>query len=173
MAARKKASKSNLNKSKSPRFINNRQLVNENDLEEGSKKILNNNIKNNSTGLFNHRDRSAMIILVILYLLQGVPTGLAFGSIPFLLKSKLSYSQIGVFSLSTYPYSLKLFWSPIVDAWFSPRIGRRKSWIIPVQVVVGLMMYWMSFWIEDSLNKVGLYYCIHSFVLYLLLLGNT
>lgn len=34
-------------------------------------------------------------------LIQGIPIGLAFGSIPFLLKSKLSYSQLGTFSLAT------------------------------------------------------------------------
>lgn len=48
--------------------------------------------------------------------------GLTMGSIPFLLQSKASYTEIGIFSLSSYPYSLKLFWSPIVDAIFSDRI---------------------------------------------------
>lgn len=51
-----------------------------------------------------------------------------------MLQSKLSYSQIGVFSLAAYPYSLKLFWSPIVDSCYSLRAGRRKSWIVPIQV---------------------------------------
>ncbi|KAJ3125576.1 hypothetical protein HK100_010733 [Physocladia obscura] len=42
-------------------------------------------------------------------LLQGVPLGLVLGSVPFLLKSKLSFSDIALFSLSSYPYSLKIF----------------------------------------------------------------
>lgn len=37
---------------------------------------------------------------------------------PFLLKARLSYSDIGVFMLATYPYSLKLLWSPVVDSCF-------------------------------------------------------
>jgi hypothetical protein len=49
-------------------------------------------------------------------LLQGIPVGLAFGTMPFLLKARLSYSDIGVFMLATYPYSLKLLWSPVVDS---------------------------------------------------------
>jgi hypothetical protein len=77
-------------------------------------------------------------------MLQGIPVGLAFGSIPFLLRAKLSYSQIGIFTLCTYPYSLKLLWSPIVDSIFSPKLGRRKSWIVPIQTIVGLMMWWMA-----------------------------
>jgi len=45
--------------------------------------------------------------------------GLTMGSIPFLLQSKASYTEIGIFSLASYPYSLKLLWSPIVDAVYS------------------------------------------------------
>lgn len=33
-------------------------------------------------------------------LIQGVPVGLAMGSVPFLLKSRLSYSQLAIFSLA-------------------------------------------------------------------------
>lgn len=53
----------------------------------------------------------------------------------------LSYSQFGLFSLAGYPYSLKLLWSPIVDQIYSQRLGRRKSWILPVQLLVGAMFY--------------------------------
>ncbi|RUS15696.1 acetyl-coenzyme A transporter 1-domain-containing protein, partial [Endogone sp. FLAS-F59071] len=60
-------------------------------------------------------------------LLQGIPVGLSFGSIPFLLKSRLSYSQIAIFSLSSWPYSLKLLWSPVVDSVYWPNIGRRTD----------------------------------------------
>ncbi|CDS82249.1 related to putative acetyl-coenzyme A transporter [Sporisorium scitamineum] len=100
------------------------------------------------------QDQRAMILLVVLYLLQGVPVGLAFGTMPFLLKSKLSYGDIGFFMLCTYPYSLKLFWSPIVDSTFVNELqlpllgkislGRRKSWIVPVQTVVGVMFWYLS-----------------------------
>ncbi|KAL7417056.1 acetyl-coenzyme A transporter 1-domain-containing protein [Mrakia frigida] len=90
------------------------------------------------------KDRKNFALLILLYLLQGLPIGLTFGTLPFLLKSKLSYSQLALFSLSTYPYSLKLLWSPIVDACFSAKIGRRKSWIIPVQALIGCAMWWLG-----------------------------
>lgn len=88
-------------------------------------------------------------------LLQGLPIGLTFGTLPFLLKAKLSYSQLALFSLSTYPYSLKLLWSPIVDACFSARIGRRKSWIIPVQALIGCAMWWLGGRIDGWLAEVS------------------
>lgn len=90
------------------------------------------------------KDRKAFFVLVMLYLLQGVPVGLAFGSVPFLLKAKLSYSQVGIFSLAAYPYSLKLLWSPIVDAIYSPKVGRRRSWIIPIQAVSGCTLIYLG-----------------------------
>ncbi|KAK6199406.1 acetyl-coenzyme A transporter 1-domain-containing protein [Scheffersomyces amazonensis] len=96
-------------------------------------------------------DRPAFFVLVILYLLQGVPVGLAFGSIPFILKSKLSYAQVGIFSLAAYPYSLKLIWSPIVDAFYSPKIGRRRSWIIPIQTISGLTLIYLGKGIDSLL----------------------
>ncbi|QRW19026.1 MFS transporter, acetyl-coa transporter [Rhizoctonia solani] len=98
------------------------------------------------------KDKAAMALLITLYLIQGIPIGLAFGSIPFLLKSKLSYSQLGAFSLATYPYSLKLFWSPIVDSVFSPTIGRRKSWIVPMQFIIGSLMLWMSSHVQSLID---------------------
>ena len=107
-----------------------------------------------STGL-TERDKRAMALLVALYLLQGIPVGLAFGSVPYLLRSKLSYSQIGIFTLCTYPYSLKLLWSPIVDSVFSPKLGRRKSWIVPVQLIVGAMMLWLSRNIGQYMDKAS------------------
>ncbi|KAG0331549.1 hypothetical protein BG000_010783 [Podila horticola] len=95
------------------------------------------------------KDTWNFALLVVLYLLQGVPVGLTFGSIPFLLKAKMSYSQIGVFSLAHYPYSMKFLWSPIVDAVYNKDMGRRKSWIVPIQLMTGLMFLWLGMHIED------------------------
>ncbi|KAL9116578.1 MAG: hypothetical protein Q9187_006896 [Circinaria calcarea] len=101
------------------------------------------------------QDRRNFMLLVLLYFLQGVPMGLAGGSVPFLLKSHLSYGQIGIFTLASYPYSLKLLWSPIVDAVWSPRLGRRKSWILPIQVFSGLGMLYMGSRAEKMMVAAG------------------
>mgnify|MGYP000464915017 FL=1 len=104
-------------------------------------------------------------------LLQGIPVGLAFGSIPFLLRAKLSYSQIGIFTLCTYPYSLKLLWSPIVDSIFSAKLGRRKSWIVPIQGIIGVLLWWLGGnvtslmeAVEPDVNKLtGLFFILVFF----------
>lgn len=82
------------------------------------------------------------------------PSGLTFGTIPFLLKSSLSYAEIAVFSLAGYPYSLKLLWSPIVDSIYAKRFGRRKSWIIPIQLTTGLLFWWIGERAESFVSGV-------------------
>jgi PAT family acetyl-CoA transporter-like MFS transporter 1 len=101
------------------------------------------------------RDRHNFVLLVLLYFLQGVPMGLATGSVPFLLKNHMSYSDIGIFSLASYPYSLKLLWSPIVDAMWSPTVGRRKSWILPIQVMSGIGMLFLGSTVEHMMAITG------------------
>uniref|UniRef100_A0A8H7YB05 MFS general substrate transporter n=1 Tax=Psilocybe cubensis TaxID=181762 RepID=A0A8H7YB05_PSICU len=105
------------------------------------------------------KDKRGMVLLCVLYLLQGIPLGLALGSVPFLLKEHLSYSQLATFALSSYPYSLKLLWSPIVDSVFFKSFGRRKSWIVPMQLIVGSLMLYISLNVQrlmdDPANNVA------------------
>jgi PAT family acetyl-CoA transporter-like MFS transporter 1 len=101
------------------------------------------------------QDRRNFGLLVLLYFLQGVPMGLATGSVPFLLKPFMSYSALGVFSLASYPYSLKLLWSPIVDAVWSPKVGRRKSWIMPIQILSGVGMLWLGSQVKEMMVTAG------------------
>ncbi len=101
------------------------------------------------------QDRRNFGLLVLLYFLQGVPLGLATGSVPFLLKPYMSYSALGVFTLASYPYSLKLLWSPIVDACWSPKLGRRKSWILPIQLLSGIGMLWLGARVEKMMAAAG------------------
>lgn len=98
-------------------------------------------------------DAASAGLLVVLYLLQGIPLGLVFGSVPFLLKSKASYSALATFSLASYPYSLKLFWSPFVDTFYLNWLGRRKTWIVPTQLIISAFFLWLSLtgWIDSVL----------------------
>lgn len=100
-------------------------------------------------------DKRSFLLLCLLYFLQGIPMGLAMGSVPFLLKSHFSYGQIGIFSLAAYPYSLKLLWSPIVDAVWSRRFGRRKSWITPIQTISGVSLIWLGARIDKMIVAAG------------------
>jgi MFS family permease len=111
----------------------------------------------NNLGFFDLplQDQRNFLLLVLLYFLQGIPMGLAMGSVPFLLKNHMSYGEIGTFSLASYPYSLKLLWSPFVDAVWSPKIGRRKTWIVPIQFLSGFGMIYLGSHVEGMMTTMG------------------
>lgn len=86
-------------------------------------------------------DRHSLVLLIALYAAQGLPMGFAFGAIPFLLKEKgASYGDIAWFSFVGLPYSVKLLIAPIVDSFYNRQFGRRKSWIIPIQLTLSIVM---------------------------------
>lgn len=90
-------------------------------------------------------DRHSIFLLITLYTAQGLPMGLAFGAIPFLLKEKgASYGDIAKFSFAGLPYSMKLLIAPIVDSLYFKSFGRRKSWIVPVQFIISALMLTFS-----------------------------
>lgn len=95
------------------------------------------------------KDVKGIFVLTVLYLMQGVPMGMIFGSLPFMLSEKLTYADQAIFSLAAYPYSLKLLWSPIVDVVYSSDFGRRKSWIFPMQIMMGLTMIYIGYYFDS------------------------
>ena len=69
---------------------------------------------------------------------QGIPLGLA-AAIPLILTNRqVSYKEQAGFSFAYWPFSLKLLWAPIVDSLYISRIGRRKTWLVPVQYLIGV-----------------------------------
>nr|XP_019963956.1 PREDICTED: acetyl-coenzyme A transporter 1 [Paralichthys olivaceus] len=92
-------------------------------------------------------------LLLFLYVLQGIPLGLA-GSIPLILQSKnVSYKDQAFFSFVFWPFSLKLLWAPLVDALYFSRFGRRKSWLVPTQYLLGLFMLYLSATVDALLQS--------------------
>lgn len=96
-----------------------------------------------------------VLLLLFLYVLQGIPLGLA-GSIPLILQSKsVSYRDQAFFSFVFWPFSLKLLWAPLVDALYFSRFGRRKSWLVPTQYLLGLFMLYLSMTVNTLLHSEG------------------
>ncbi|KYO34003.1 acetyl-coenzyme A transporter 1 [Alligator mississippiensis] len=93
-----------------------------------------------------------VLLLLFLYVLQGIPLGLA-GSVPLILQSKsVSYTDQAFFSFVFWPFSLKLLWAPLVDAVYFKRFGRRKSWLVPTQYFLGLFMLGLSTQVDSLLG---------------------
>lgn len=82
-----------------------------------------------------------LTLLTSLYLAQGLPYGFFTQALPvFLRESNLSLTTIGFTNLLTLPWALKFLWAPQVDRHRFPRLGLRKSWILPAQLA-SILLY--------------------------------
>ena len=98
-------------------------------------------------------DGKNIALLFLLYLLQGIPLGLI-SAVPLMLQNRhVSYKEQAKFSFVGWPFSLKLLWAPIVDSLYSSRMGRRKTWLVPVQYVLGLFMLFLSGRVDSYLGE--------------------
>eukprot|EP00090_Calanus_glacialis_P045154 TRINITY_DN8217_c0_g1_i1.p1 TRINITY_DN8217_c0_g1~~TRINITY_DN8217_c0_g1_i1.p1 ORF type:complete len:519 (-),score=188.91 TRINITY_DN8217_c0_g1_i1:326-1882(-) len=97
-------------------------------------------------------DERNILVLLFLYILQGIPLGLA-AAIPLILTNRnVSYKQQAEFSFAFWPFSVKLLWAPIVDSCFLSSFGRRKTWLVPVQYLIGITMFVLSYNVDYYLG---------------------
>ncbi len=76
-----------------------------------------------------------LALLSLLYFVQGMPYGFQSTALPVFLRSEgVSLTTIGFLSALALPWACKALWAPLVDRYGSARIGRRKSWILPMQL---------------------------------------
>lgn len=47
---------------------------------------------------------------------------------------------------------MKVLWAPIVDSLFWERFGRRKSWLVPMQYLIGIVMLVSSLYVNPLLG---------------------
>jgi MFS transporter, PAT family, beta-lactamase induction signal transducer AmpG len=80
-------------------------------------------------------------LLGALYFSQGLPFGFFTQALPVLLRKQgYSLGAIGLSSLVAAPWALKFLWAPAVDRYSLARLGRRKSWIVPLQLATSLIL---------------------------------
>ena len=78
-------------------------------------------------------------LLALLYFVQGLPFGFQATALPIYLRaSGVSLVAIGFTGALTLPWMLKVLWAPLVDRYGSRRFGRRRSWIVPMQLGLAL-----------------------------------
>ena len=118
--------------------------LNEEDTNDASAKLLKSKSQEPNVEIKNPSgiagDERNVAILLFLYILQGIPLGLG-AAIPLILTNRhVSYKEQAEFSFAYWPFSIKLLWAPIVDSLFISKFGRRKTWLVPVQYLIGITM---------------------------------
>jgi PAT family beta-lactamase induction signal transducer AmpG len=88
-----------------------------------------------------------MLICVGLGFASGLPLFLLIQLVPAWLRLEgVSLTAIGFFTAIQYPYSLKFLWSPFVERYSLPWLGRRRSWMLLTQVLLVFAISALGFW---------------------------
>ena len=88
-----------------------------------------------------------MVALLFLGFSSGLPLYLT-SKTPlqaWMTTEKVSLSAITAFSLVGLPYSLKFLWSPLLDRFVPPFLGRRRGWLVLTQAGLMLAIAAMAF----------------------------
>ncbi|MGC9194016.1 MAG: AmpG family muropeptide MFS transporter [Syntrophobacteraceae bacterium] len=83
-----------------------------------------------------------VLCLVGLGFSSGLPLALTASTLQaWLVTEKVDLSVIGMFSLVSLPYTLKVLWSPLMDRFSPPWLGRRRGWIVAIQALLALSIF--------------------------------
>ncbi len=85
-------------------------------------------------------------ILWAMYFVQGLPFGFQATALPvYLREAGLSLGAIGFATALSLPWMLKAIWAPFVDRYGSSSFGRRRSWILPLELVLAALCIFAAF----------------------------
>jgi PAT family beta-lactamase induction signal transducer AmpG len=83
--------------------------------------------------------------VVLLTFSSGLPLGLVWIAIPaWMARVGVDIKVIGLFTLAQAPWSFKLLWSPSMDRYPLPFLGRKRGWILVCQVALFALGLWLS-----------------------------
>lgn len=87
-----------------------------------------------------------MAALLLLGFASGIPLYLTSRTLQAWMKdAQVDLGMIGWFSLIGLPYTLKFLWSPLLDRYVPPILGRRRGWLWVTQVGLTLAIGAMAF----------------------------
>ena len=94
------------------------------------------------------------VLLFSLYWAQGLPVGFMTHALPVILRAQgVSLAHIGGFGLLMLPWSIKVFWAPLVDRLGWSKLGHYRSWIIPTQLLSVIILCLLSFFPIHTLDQ--------------------
>ncbi|MFI4945683.1 MAG: AmpG family muropeptide MFS transporter [Burkholderiales bacterium] len=86
-----------------------------------------------------------LLSVSLLSFASGLPLGLVWLAIPaWMAREGVDIRVIGLFTLAQAPWSFKLLWSPWMDRYPPPFLGRKRGWILVGQVVLFALTLWLA-----------------------------
>ncbi|MGJ5673498.1 MAG: AmpG family muropeptide MFS transporter [Nostochopsis sp.] len=87
-----------------------------------------------------------MAALLLLGFASGLPLLLIGNNLKaWMTQEQVDLAAIGWLSLAALPYSLKFLWSPFLDRFTPPFLGRRRGWLIVMQIALIVAIAFMAF----------------------------
>jgi PAT family beta-lactamase induction signal transducer AmpG len=87
----------------------------------------------------------ALLVCIFLGFSSGLPLFILYNLLSAWLKSEgVDLKAIGLFALVGIPYTWKFLWSPAMDRFQLPFLGRRRGWMIATQIAVMLAVMLMG-----------------------------
>jgi PAT family beta-lactamase induction signal transducer AmpG len=78
-----------------------------------------------------------MLICVFTGFSSGLPLYLLVNLLPAWLRSEgVDLRSIGLFTLIQFPFTWKFLWAPLLDRYTPPFLGRRRGWMLSVQLLL-------------------------------------
>ncbi|PKN22771.1 MAG: AmpG family muropeptide MFS transporter [Deltaproteobacteria bacterium HGW-Deltaproteobacteria-3] len=98
-----------------------------------------------------------MAICVFTGFSSGLPLYLLFNLLPAWLRSEhVDLKTIGLFALIQFPYTWKFLWSPLLDRYALPLLGRRRGWMLLTQIGLLLVIAMMgAFSPQNDLHTIA------------------
>jgi len=85
-------------------------------------------------------------ILLILGFASGLPLALTSGTLQaWMTVENIDLKTIGFFSLVGQAYVFKFLWSPVMDRYTPPMLGRRRGWLLITQILLLISIAAMGF----------------------------
>jgi len=87
-----------------------------------------------------------ILICVFTGFTSGLPLYVLIQLVPAWLRVEgVGLAEIGLFALVGFPYTWKFIWSPIIDRYTLPFLGRRRGWMLVTQVALLVSIAAMGF----------------------------
>ncbi len=98
-----------------------------------------------------------VLVMLALGFSSGLPLALTGVTLQAWMSTKgIDLSVIGVFAVVGLPYTLKFLWSPLMDRFVPPFLGRRRGWILICQLALILFISAMAmFGVTMNLLALG------------------
>ena len=118
------------------------------------------------------RKNLGKILILGLYILQGIRKGFMVYTIPLLLNEKgANFHNLGTYSLSRYPFAFMIFYGFFIDMFYIKRYGKILTYVIGFGYTFGFWMIYVAYYLEQQINDLSINLITFEIFLFMIVLA--